>query len=347
MQRFALAIIMALPPFLAIAQSGGPPPVPVSGAYFGAWANPDGTANTTSNGVELAAESLEARIGRKLDLHMHYFSWKKGAAVSFPDVGMYEDYAHGRIAVVTWACGGTDEIANVLAGADNALIDATAAAIKIFPGPIFLRWYWEMNLAAGANGQDCMEPSGADAGAAGYIAAWRYIHDRFMITDGVTNVAWLWNPAGSTLDPTSVPFYPGDAYVDWIGFDGYDKIQANNFGPVFATFYGDFSSHAKPFLIGETGECQGENASYGAQATYIPLAQAEIKSKPNAGSYAFPLVKGFMYFDAAGHYGTTHPTCPTWVFDSAGLAAFAAMGADAYFGAGNDVIFRNGFEANP
>ncbi|WP_206958026.1 glycoside hydrolase family 26 protein [Trinickia acidisoli] len=226
---------------------------------------------------------------------------------------MQFDLKAGRTPVVTWACG--DMNANVAAGADDQLIIDTANAVKQFGAPMFIRWYWEMNLPAGTNNQDCM----GNDGAAGYIAAWRHIHDVFK-AQGVTNVSWLWNPAGASTNADSSPYYPGDGYVDWIGFDGYDKVEAHDFGPILNSFYAAFSSHGKPMLIAETGECAA------VQSTYLALAQAEIESKNNPGGYAFPLVKGFMYFDAPGHY----PPCP-WVFGAAGTTAFAAMGADSYF----------------
>jgi hypothetical protein len=108
--------------------------------------------------------------------------------------------------------------------------------------------------------------------------------------------------------------------VDWIGFDGYDKVNANDFGQIFDHFYWAFSPHAKPMLIAETGECAS------AQVTYLASAQAEIAGKSNSGGYSFPLVKGFMYFDAPGHFAPC-----TWSLGAVGTTAFAAMGMDSYF----------------
>ncbi|RDU98616.1 glycoside hydrolase family 26 protein [Trinickia dinghuensis] len=288
-------------------------PQPASGAYFGAWANPQGIKGPTAAEVESATETLESQIGRKLSLHMHYFPWRSGSAPAFPDETMQFDLKAGRTPVVTWACG--DSNANVAAGNDDPLIIATAQAVKQFGAPMFIRWYWEMNLPAGTNNQDCM----GESGAKGYIAAWKHIHDVFK-AQGVTNVSWLWNPAGSSRNADSLPYYPGDDYVDWIGFDGYDKVGANDFGPILDSFYIEFNSHDKPMLIAETGECAA------VQSAYLALAQAEIEGKPNPGGYSFPLVKGFMYFDAPGHYAPC-----TWNFGADGTAAFAAMGADSFF----------------
>lgn len=293
------------------ATSGGAVSVPSSGAYFGAWVMP--VPGSTS--VEAATEVLESQIGRKLALHMHYYGWGNGITPSFPDASMQSDLSEGRTPVVTWGCG--DQNVNVASGADDQLIIKTAEAVKQFGAPIFLRWYWEMNLGAGVNNQDCM----GTGGAAGYIAAWQHIHNIFT-AQGVTNVSWLWNPAGTPGRPDPAPYYPGSNYVDWIGFDGYDKIQANDFGGVFSNFYTEFSSYNKPILIAETGECPTE------QAAYLESAQTEIEGKTNPGGYSFPLVKGFMYFDAPGSNSTG--TC-IWTLSSTGLPAFTAMGADQFF----------------
>lgn len=307
-----------------------PIPIPAVGAYFGAYANPVGTPGPSDAAIESDTETLEAQIGRNFTLHMHYYHWSgaTSSAPSFPDPAMQWDVNHGRIPVVTWACGDTNQ--NVVNGMDDALIDNAARAVALYGAPIFLRWYWEMNLAAGANGQDCMGTTGAP----GYIAAWRHIHDRF-ITDGVTNVTWLWNPAASPLDHDPAPWYPGAAYVDWIGFDGYDKFTANDFGGVFELRYNEFAGDGKPFLIAETGECPNE------QVPYLDSAQTEIEGASIPGNYAFPLIKGFMYLDAPGHY-----TPCQWTFGPTGLSAFSAMGLDPWFRYGNDTIFRDGFEAS-
>ncbi len=287
---------------LSILLKGGNVPVPVRGAYFGAFVNPPGTTNQ-----ETATETLETSIGRTLALHMHYYPWGNGTTPNFPDAAMQEDLIKGRVPVVSWKCGDLDS--NVADGADDPLIINTAKAVKAFGGPVFIRWFWEMNIP-NSNGQgSCL----GTAGAAGYIAAWQHIHDIFA-AQGVTNVSWLWNPGNNLGHPDPAPYYPGSNYVDWIGFDGYDKYNYDNFGSVFNGFYAEFASYGKPMLVAETGECPSE------QAVYLQSAQTEI------GGGMIPLVKGFMYFDAPGNY-----TACSWVLGASGLSAFAAMGATTFF----------------
>lgn len=290
-----------------------PVPVPAQGAYLGAWVNPAGDPAQE----ESQTQTFESQIGRKLALHMHYYGWK----AAFPDAAMQEDAAAGRIPVVTWACG--DDNASVASGADDALLQAAARGIKDFAKPVFIRWYWEMNLAAGANGQDCM----GTGGAAGYVAAWQHMHAVFAAS-GVTNVSWLWNPAAGGSDPA--PDYPGAAAVDWIGFDGYDKSASYDFGVIFHGFYDTFSSSGKPMLVAETGECQTKVNGADAQATYLQSARLELEGQSNPGKYSFPAVKGFMIFDAQGPYQGC-PGAVNWPLSAGGISGFSALGADPFF----------------
>jgi len=60
----------------------------------------------------------------------------------------------------------------------------------------------------------------------------------------VTNVTWVWSP--NVAYPSSVPIsrlFPGDAYVDWTGFDGYNLGHHHAARPEVRGFLG--FNHAK------------------------------------------------------------------------------------------------------
>lgn len=301
-------------------------PVPSNCVYLGAWANPaQGPSDPTD--VNTYTTTLESQISGKLALHMHYSSWGTPGATlaqavpSFPDQAETDDAHAGRIPVVTWSCGNVNSTVGTASStvdvSDYNLIVATAQAVKAFGTPLFIRWNWEMNLNTGTK---CMDTGSKAVQEAGYIAAWQNIYSIFK-AQGVTNVSWLWNPGGTPGDPDAAAFYPGTTYVDWVGFDGYDKIAAHDFGGVFGAFYQEFSSYGKPMLIGETGECPT------LQQSYLNLAVAEIAGRTNPGGYTFPGVKGFMYFDAPGQFSCA------WNFDAEGTTGFKNMAADPYFSA--------------
>ncbi len=301
-------------------------PVPSNCAYFGAWVNP-ARGPTDAVSVNTYTTTLEAQIGQKLRVHMHYYGWGTPGATasqsipSFPDQAMIDDENAGRVSLVTWGCtslNATVATASLTADVeDYNLIVATAQAVKAFQKPVFIRWFWEMNLG---NKPQCSGIGTAAQQGANYVAAWQNIYNIFK-AQGVTNVSWVWNPGGAAADPDPAPYYPGNNYVDWIGFDGYDKIEALDFGGVFNHFYQEFAADGKPMIIGETGECPN------LQQAYLNSAVAEIAGRTNSGGYSFPLVRGFLYFDSPGQY-----TC-NWNFDAEGMTGFQAMGADPYFSA--------------
>jgi hypothetical protein len=291
--------------------SGAVIPVPGNGAYFGAWVNPDkssSSSSSSSGGFEAQTETLESQIGRKLALHMHYYDWGTATQATFPDSTMLDDQQQGRTPVVSWRCG--DTVDNIASGADDALLINQAQQIKQFGSPIFLRWYWEFNLPAGTNDQSCLTSSGAQ----GFINAWQHIWTVFR-NQGVSNVVWLWCPAGAPTEQDPAPYYPGSQYVDWIGVDRYDK-EGYGFTQDFTPFYTEFatSSYNKPIMIAETGACPD------AQVTYLSTAASDLQS-------SFTDIKAFLYFDSPGNFSG----CIWNLADPAGINAFAQMGANAFF----------------
>lgn len=306
---------------------GAAVPAPSTTVFFGAWINPLGD----SSQEEDETEYLELnQVNRRLSVHMHYYGWNNGGNnPTFPDIvnlDMSSDVAHGRIPVVSWNC---STFTDVSGGKWDALIGNTADAVKNWGHPMFIRWAWEMNAGASKHCGDSSPTPATD-----YIAAWRRIHSIFQ-AHGATNVAWLWNPGGEPPgnSKSAINYYPGSDVVDWIGFDGYDKAVSSDsdFGDVLNPFYVEVSTWGKPILIGETGECASVN-----QPAFLSDATAEIAGKSNRKNYSFPLVRGFLYFDADGPYNNCpSPPHPNWPFTTSGnpngISAFQAMGADPYF----------------
>jgi beta-mannanase len=247
--------------------------------------------------------------GRKLAVHVHYYGWKS----DFPDAVMQDDDANGRLPMVSWESGGTMKA--TIAGEDDDMLVARAKAVKAYGKPMFIRYMWEMNLML--PGHLKVYGNSREDAASLYVATWRHIWKIFH-DQGVTNVVWVWNPSsaakiaeGPRVD--AAPFYPGDEFVDWIGMDAYDRTDPPvGFVRVFDFFYKEFQSHKKPYMIVETGAFPMQQTTY--------LHQVQTMSKT-----AFPLLKGFLYFDAPGH--TTRP----WSLTPEGIKAFAELGKDPYF----------------
>jgi hypothetical protein len=276
-----------------VAPTGGAPAVPTDGAYLGAWLHPVSATTGSAFAVEQQAiPTVTAVTGRPLGILHIYSNWTQPAPVADLDAVA----AAGSIPLLDWGCG-TDGPA-IAAGADDQLITAYAQALKTFGKPVFLRWCWEMNLVAA-------HPD--EGGPSGFVAAWIHIWDIFH-QQGVSNVSFVWCPGVSGADPT--PYYPGDQYVDWIGFDGYDRTGSTTFTELFGGSYIQWVGHGKPMMVAETGS-RGPN-----QAAYLESI--------GTGMPALPAFKAVVYFDASG-------PAADWALVGGGLTAFGALARQPYF----------------
>lgn len=97
-----------------------------------------------------------------------------------------------------------------------------------------------------------------------FINAWRYVHGIFQAA-GATNVRWVWSPyieCGNCTPFSKV--YPGGAYVDWVGLDGFNwgttqswsswQSMAQVFGPSYDKVTA--LAPSKPFMIAETASAE-------------------------------------------------------------------------------------------
>jgi hypothetical protein len=277
--------------------------VPSGAIYLGAFVNTSGVNPPPASDIT----TLETEIGRTLALSLHYH----GFYDVFPGAVEAADAAAGRIPIESWNCQYPNSA--IAAGNQDTAIRQRADALKAFGKPIFLRYMWEMNAPSSANYRSTCwsattdDPNGIFSPTQ-FIAAWDHIRAIFA-QEGASNVIWVWCPTAQT-DPSA--YYPGASEVDWVGFDKYDGTNAT-FAATFQTAYGYFSNLGKPLLIDETG------ANAANQPAFFAAAPTTLQTQ-------YPLIKGLVYFDASGDTGA-------WVLTTAGLSAFATMGADPYFSA--------------
>lgn len=98
---------------------------------------------------------------------------------------------------------------------DDRYLEQFARAAGASGVPIFLRFAGEMN-------GDWTHWSGNPAL---YREKWRLVHD--VMRRWAPNVAMVWTP-NAVPEETIAPFYPGDAYVDWVGVNFYTVHHHNN-----------------------------------------------------------------------------------------------------------------------
>lgn len=149
--------------------------------------------------------------------------WYEDFASEPPTSGIEVVAASGATPVITWepwcwqACGEPTPISlpAIAAGDydDYATRWATALGAAQRSGPVHLRFAHEIN----GHWYPWSRHTPVD-----YIAAWRHLYDLFA-ANGADGVRWMFSPNVVAPDVASpVPWYPGDAYVDTIGVDGYN-----------------------------------------------------------------------------------------------------------------------------
>jgi mannan endo-1,4-beta-mannosidase len=157
-------------------------------------------------------------------------------------------YQQGALPLLRWEPYQAS-MADIAKGRYDDYIATFATAARVLNLPVAMTFAHEMNGG--------WYPWGTKTTtAADYVAAWRHTHDLF-VRAGAGNIIWIWTPNVTNPVPSVklAPLYPGDAYVDLVGIDGYYTHRGAHtfkglFGPTF-TQVRTFTQ--RPFLIVETG----------------------------------------------------------------------------------------------
>ena len=137
-----------------------------------------------------------------------------------------EEYAESLINIGLYVAGPQDEDGGMCRGEERCAIARLArgefdAQLKVFADwllsledrPVLLRVGYEFDGAW--NNYDPQQ----------FKAGWRHIH-RFLATAGVGNVAYVYHTYGYADRETLDEFWPGDEYVDWIGYSYFQMDPA-------------------------------------------------------------------------------------------------------------------------
>jgi hypothetical protein len=194
---------------------------------------------------------------------------------------------------------------DVASGAYDAYIRQYARDVKAYGQPLFVAPVcFEMN---GNWWPSCSPKAKTDLTQADFVHAWKRVVDIFN-QQRVTNVAWVWAPVtplpadqDSGWDSDWQAYYPGDAYVDWIGSSLFEWGQPSWIDPLYSFAV----AHAKPYIV----------TQFGIRGAYTDMTHAEhvqwltamldyVESHPKIKAIIYWNYRDFAdqnYADASAH----------------------------------------------
>ena len=234
---------------------------PAGYALFGAY--PGSSSDTTLAGYEAANMA-----GRKLATWYRYYSiYDEPAYPTANDISLATAgrtlmaFLTPSFAVPPAASSYT--YAQINSGALDTQINSIGARMALMPGPVFVPYQAEMDLAA---------RSGYGS-AADFILSFRRVASMLRAA-APGNVVMMFVTCHA--NSAAAAYYPGDAYADWIGFDPYDvAVPSTSPSAIYAPYFawvnsdpfsasggaGSGGAHGKPIAIPETGVVQAASGS--------------------------------------------------------------------------------------
>jgi hypothetical protein len=241
------------------------------------------------------------QLGRDQRIVHKYYPWSGYYPTAEPDV------PSSSILMVSWDGTAYHQITD---GASDTTIGQMATHLAALKRPVLLRWGWEMNgnWFAWDGTHNGRQPGG-------YIAAWQRMHKIFR-AKGATNVAWVWGPNWNSGPNVAwnhfQHYYPGDAYVDWVGVSGYNfsgETPHTLFTPIVAAY-----GKRKPIMLAET-------AAVHNRPKWIKQLSSYVAATPSVGAV--------VWFDTDSQKGAKYNFRPD--VDASTLAAYRAMARSKRF----------------
>jgi hypothetical protein len=264
-------------------------PVPVSSLEWGAF-----PGNSAAN-----LATFEAMVGKQVQLRSMFVNWSDG----FPLLSSDNLRTSGKKLVLFWEQYGVT-LDSIIAGESDAYIKKFAEGARAYGGPIILAPFHEMN--------GNWDPWGGTVGQntpAKVVLAWKHVRTVFGT---VSNVQFAW-----TVNNGSVPntvanaitaYYPGDAYVDIVGIDGFNSGNPwQTFEQAFKPALTTVLPYNKPiYILSMASEAGAGKAAWITDAVTVQMKK-------------YPLLKGWVWFNESKSHNWRIDSDPT------SLAAFKAV----------------------
>jgi hypothetical protein len=243
--------------------------------------------------------ALEAKLGTSLELASAFTDW----SYVFGGANDHWMAAGGtRKVLYSWEPDGL-RFTDISGGSQDGYLQQVADSMRRYPYDVHVRPWGEMN----ANWASWQPTPGGEKPNGGtpaeFIAAWRHVVS-FFRDQGVHNLRFVFNTDASDFgDNTRVPaIWPGAAYVDVLGIDGYNWGRTpargdiwREFDTIFTAMYGILTGlhPTAPVWITEVG------AKEPSRDDGAPADPGRSKGAWFAGmmeSTAFPRVEAIAWF---------------------------------------------------
>ena len=213
-------------------------------------------------------DSFARLVGRPPLIVSYYKQWDFRP---FEPAELDAVWSRGAVPMITWEplsyFGRKYPLRLIQRGRYDEYVRESARAAGAWGRPIMLRFAHEMNGDWYPWGRDV-----GDNNSYRLRAVWRRLVKIFRM-EGADNVEWVWTPNVNTGG--DFPFrdlYPGDAWVDWVGFDGFNwalRGEWNSLTDIVDNSYEEMATiSSRPMIVSETGssETGGEKAAWVASA---------------------------------------------------------------------------------
>jgi hypothetical protein len=222
-----------------------------------------------------------SRIGKQPSLVLYYSAWYTPFQMQFAKTA----YSHGATVIVQLQPGHIS-LQRIVDGQYDRFLRTYAGQVRAFGHPVVLSFGHEMNGTWYDWGAGHVPPSV-------FVAAWRHVVDVFR-NAGAGNATWMWTINSLTVAAGSLSsWWPGSAWVDWVGIDGYYVHTRDTFKTIFGNTIDAVRQFTnKPVLISETGIGPGP-----AQVSQVQGLFDSVRSEG---------LLGIVWFDQTQHQGIYH-----------------------------------------
>ena len=244
----------------------------------------------------------------KLDVEHSFVNWRNPADFEFQILRTRRAGRFPMITIEPWPKGNENVLDAICSGEEDLTVKRLASiTAQQKPQTVLVRFAHEMDL------EEVYPWAGKPQT---YVCAYRRFIDTFR-KESADNVLWIWSPAG---EQRAFFFYPGDAYVDYIGVTilsdpswnagvaGKEDASFNDYLKVrlwVATYF------QKPLIVAESGTSNPE-----LEAKRKWLAES-VTSWENT-----PEVVGLVLFNSAIDRPIPNGSFPDWSID---LSVFSSI----------------------